>query len=117
MLSSCFGSCFGGDDGDDLLWHMDLKPHATGEYSVAVVQANSLLEDQGQVFTTPSATYVGVYDGHGGPQASRFINNNLFPQLQSMYYFLILFYYYERLGSLCFLSVGSNSKTMLVQIF
>ncbi|KAK6798349.1 hypothetical protein RDI58_006051 [Solanum bulbocastanum] len=84
MLSSCFGSCFGGGDGDDLLWHMDLKPHATGDYSVAVVQANSLLEDQGQVFTTPSATYVGVYDGHGGPQASRFINNNLFPQLQNV---------------------------------
>ncbi|KAL3346381.1 hypothetical protein AABB24_025030 [Solanum stoloniferum] len=84
MLSSCFGSCFGGGDGDDLLWHMDLKPHATGDYSVAVVQANSLLEDQGQVFTTPSATYVGVYDGHGGPQASRFINNNLFPQLQKL---------------------------------
>lgn len=84
MLSSCFGSCFGGGDGDSLLWHMDLKPHATGDYSVAVVQANSLLEDQGQVFTTPSATYVGVYDGHGGPQASRFINNNLFPHLQKL---------------------------------
>ncbi|XP_049383851.1 probable protein phosphatase 2C 78 [Solanum stenotomum] len=84
MLSSWFGSCFSGGDGDDLLWHMDLKPHATGDYSVAVVQANSLLEDQGQVFTTPGATYVGVYDGHGGPQASRFINNNLFPQLQKL---------------------------------
>ncbi|KAK4367807.1 hypothetical protein RND71_011599 [Anisodus tanguticus] len=84
MFSSCFGSCFGGDDGDSLLWHMDLKQHATGDYSVAVVQANSLLEDQAQVFTTPAATYVGVYDGHGGPQASRFINNNLFPQLQKL---------------------------------
>ncbi|KAF3640568.1 putative protein phosphatase 2C 34 [Capsicum annuum] len=84
MLRSCFGSCFGGGGGDGLLWHMDLKQHATGEYSVAVVQANSLLEDQGQVLTTPSATYVGVYDGHGGPQASRFINNNLFPQLQKL---------------------------------
>ncbi|KAJ8567320.1 hypothetical protein K7X08_019528 [Anisodus acutangulus] len=84
MFSSCFGSCFGGGDGDSLLWHMDLKQHATGDYSVAVVQANSLLEDQAQVFTTPSATYVGVYDGHGGPQASRFINNNLFPQLQRL---------------------------------
>jgi pyruvate dehydrogenase phosphatase len=57
---------------------MDLKPHASGDYSIAVVQANSSLEDQGQVFTSPSATYVGVYDGHGGPEASRFINNNLF---------------------------------------
>ncbi|KAJ6378490.1 hypothetical protein OIU78_028681 [Salix suchowensis] len=43
--------------------------------------ANSLLEDQGQVFTSPSATYVGVYDGHGGPEASRFLTSHLFPFL------------------------------------
>lgn len=45
---------------------------------MAVVQANSNLEDQSQVFTSPSATYVGVYDGHGGPDASRFVNKYLF---------------------------------------
>jgi pyruvate dehydrogenase phosphatase len=60
---------------------MDLKPHASGDYSIAVVQANSNLEDQGQVFTSPSATYIGVYDGHGGPDASRFITNHLFPYI------------------------------------
>ncbi|KAK3017813.1 hypothetical protein RJ639_003670 [Escallonia herrerae] len=68
MLESCYRPlerCFGGGGGGDcLLWHMDLKPHASGDYSIAVVQANSSLEDQGQVFTSPSATYVGVYDGH-----------------------------------------------------
>ncbi|XP_059623975.1 probable protein phosphatase 2C 63 [Cornus florida] len=77
-LERCFG---GGGGGDGLLWHMDLKPHASGDYSIAVVQANSSLEDQGQVFTSPSATYVGVYDGHGGPEASRFITSHLFPYL------------------------------------
>ncbi|XP_050367072.1 probable protein phosphatase 2C 63 [Argentina anserina] len=77
----CCGLRIGGSGGDGLLWHTDLKPHASGDYSIAVVQANSKLEDQGQVFTSPSATYVGVYDGHGGPEASRFVNNNLFPYL------------------------------------
>ncbi|KAK3032895.1 hypothetical protein RJ639_034943 [Escallonia herrerae] len=52
MLESCYRPlerCFGGGGGGDgLLWHMDLKPHASGDYSIAVVQANSLLEDQGQ---------------------------------------------------------------------
>ncbi|XP_052192716.1 probable protein phosphatase 2C 63 [Diospyros lotus] len=70
-----------GRSGDGLLWHMDLKPHASGDFSIAVVQANSNLEDQSQVFTSPSATFVGVYDGHGGPEASRFVNRHLFPYL------------------------------------
>ncbi|XWS33527.1 hypothetical protein CRYUN_Cryun22dG0090900 [Craigia yunnanensis] len=78
-LEKCFGG--GGGGGDELLWHVDLKPHTSGDYSIAVVQANSSLEDQGQVFTSPSATYVGVYDGHGGPEASRFITHHLFPFL------------------------------------
>ncbi|CAN1815132.1 Probable protein phosphatase 2C 63 [Linum perenne] len=42
-----------------------------------MVQANSSLEDQGQVYTSPSATYIGVYDGHGGPEAARFVSRRL----------------------------------------
>ncbi|XP_020230396.1 probable protein phosphatase 2C 63 isoform X1 [Cajanus cajan] len=78
-LEMCFG---GGSNDDSLLWHTDLKPHASGNYSIAVVQANSSLEDQAQVFTSPSQTFVGVYDGHGGPEASRFITNHLFTFLR-----------------------------------
>ncbi|EXB76665.1 putative protein phosphatase 2C 63 [Morus notabilis] len=78
----CGGSGGGGGGGDGLLWHTDLKSHAAGDYSIAVAQANSSLEDQSQVFTSPSAIYVGVYDGHGGPEASRFVNKHLFPYLQ-----------------------------------
>ncbi|XP_009804465.1 probable protein phosphatase 2C 63 [Nicotiana sylvestris] len=84
MMRSCcrpLERCFGRRNGDGLLWHMDLKPHASGDFSIAVVQANSSLEDQSQVFTSPSATYVGVYDGHGGPEASRFVNRHLFTYL------------------------------------
>uniref|UniRef100_A0A1D1XK88 protein-serine/threonine phosphatase n=1 Tax=Anthurium amnicola TaxID=1678845 RepID=A0A1D1XK88_9ARAE len=81
-LERCLGwRCGGAGGGDVLLWHVDLKPHASGDFSVAVVQANQSLEDQAQVWTSPSATYFGVYDGHGGPEASRFINNRLFPYL------------------------------------
>ncbi|KAE9611704.1 hypothetical protein Lal_00011875 [Lupinus albus] len=81
-LRRCFpGGGGGGGGGDGLLWHSELKPHASGEFSIAVAQANYSLEDQSQVFTSPSATYIGVYDGHGGPEASRFINRHLFSYL------------------------------------
>ncbi|XP_065874112.1 probable protein phosphatase 2C 78 [Euphorbia lathyris] len=82
MFTGPIERCFGGrNGGDGLLWNMDLKPYASGDYSIAVVQANSSLEDQAQVFASPSATFFGVYDGHGGPEASRFIADNLFPFL------------------------------------
>ncbi|KDP32039.1 hypothetical protein JCGZ_12500 [Jatropha curcas] len=84
MFTRPLERCFGGGDGGGGLWHIDLKPYALGDYSIAVVQANSSLEDQGQVFTSPSATYVGVYDGHGGPEASRFIADNLFPFIHDL---------------------------------
>ncbi|XP_042009266.1 probable protein phosphatase 2C 63 [Salvia splendens] len=79
MLRSC---CLRRRIGDGLLWHSALKPHASGEFSIAVVQANSNLEDQSQVYDAEFATYVGVYDGHGGPVASRFVNHHLFLHLQ-----------------------------------
>ncbi|KAJ3706018.1 hypothetical protein LUZ61_009723 [Rhynchospora tenuis] len=78
-LERCIGTRLGG--GDVLMWQAELKPHATGDFSIAVVQANNSLEDQGQVVTSPSATFVGVYDGHGGPEASRFVSSRLFPHL------------------------------------
>ncbi|XP_024311885.1 probable protein phosphatase 2C 43 isoform X2 [Brachypodium distachyon] len=62
---------------DDLLWSRDLARHAAGEFSFAVVQANEVLEDHSQVETGAAATFVGVYDGHGGAEASRFISNHL----------------------------------------
>jgi pyruvate dehydrogenase phosphatase len=74
----------GGDNGrvaDDLLWSRDLGRHAAGEFSFAVAQANEVLEDHSQVETGAAATFVGVYDGHGGAEASRFISGHLFAHL------------------------------------
>ncbi|KAI4381797.1 hypothetical protein MLD38_007836 [Melastoma candidum] len=75
---------------DGLLWYKDTGQHSGGEFSMAVVQANNLLEDQSQVESGalsfldsgPQGTFVGVYDGHGGPETSRFINDNLFQNLK-----------------------------------
>ncbi|XP_072978848.1 probable protein phosphatase 2C 60 [Typha angustifolia] len=75
---------------DGLLWYKDTGQHMNGEFSMAVVQANNLLEDQSQIESGPLSsldsgpcgTFVGVYDGHGGPEASRYINDNLFHHLK-----------------------------------
>lgn len=70
--------------GDDaLLWSKDLEKHSHGEYSFAVVQANTVIEDHSQVETGKNATFIGVYDGHGGPEASKYISDHLFNHLRS----------------------------------
>lgn len=76
---------------DGLLWYKDTGQHLNGDFSMAVVQANSLLEDQSQIESGPLSsvdggpcgTFVGVYDGHGGPETSRYINQHLFDHLKS----------------------------------
>ncbi|CAH9079238.1 unnamed protein product [Cuscuta epithymum] len=75
---------------DGLLWYKDTGQHISGDFSMAVVQANNLLEDQSQLESGclstheagPFGTFVGVYDGHGGPETSRFINQHLFQHLK-----------------------------------
>ncbi|KAJ4964197.1 hypothetical protein NE237_024136 [Protea cynaroides] len=75
---------------DGLLWYKDTGQHLNGEFSMAVVQANNLLEDQSQIESGPLSslesgpygTFVGIYDGHGGPETSRYINNHLFHNLK-----------------------------------
>ncbi|KAL0333328.1 UNVERIFIED_CONTAM: putative protein phosphatase 2C 60 [Sesamum angustifolium] len=78
------GSRRGGDAKgrfDGLLWHKDLGHHVGGEFSMAVIQANNLLEDYSQLESGPLSlldsgpcgTFIGVYDGHGGPETSRSI--------------------------------------------
>lgn len=68
---------------DPLLWSKDIGRHSVGEYSFAVAQANEPIEDHSQVETGRGATFVGVYDGHGGPDAARFVSDHLFLHLIS----------------------------------
>lgn len=75
---------------EGLLWYKDTGKHINGEFSMAVVQANNLLEDQSQIESGclsfldsgPYGTFVGIYDGHGGPETSRYINDHLFHHLK-----------------------------------
>lgn len=98
MVRSCWKPSVEGEDEDlnngrfdGLLWYKDLGNHVYGEFSMAVVQANSSLEDQSQLesgplssnLLGPQGTFIGVYDGHGGTEASQFVTDNLFFNLKS----------------------------------
>lgn len=100
IMSPCFKPSVQGDNlskagdangrVDGLLWYKDSGRHVNGDFSMAVVQANNLLEDQSQlesgpmstVESGPQGTFVGIYDGHGGPEASRFVNEHLFKHIK-----------------------------------
>ncbi|KAI3687927.1 hypothetical protein L1987_81632 [Smallanthus sonchifolius] len=100
MVKPCWKASVEGDDKpsdqigrtDGLLWYKDLGSHVSGEFSMAVIQANNLLEDQSQVESGPLSslnsgpygTFIGVYDGHGGLETSRFVNENLFANLKKI---------------------------------
>ena len=93
MFSSCFSpaelynsGCNGAEDKkDSFMWHKDLVQPSIGDFSIAVVQANQILEDQSQVKVGPYGTFIGVYDGHGGPEASQFITHHMFPNIECKY--------------------------------
>ncbi|KAL9351587.1 hypothetical protein Peur_054267 [Populus x canadensis] len=78
---------------EGLLWYKDSGQHVNGEFSMAVIQANNLLEDYSQlesgpmssVDPGPQGTFVGVYDGHGGPEAARFVNERLFENIKTIH--------------------------------
>lgn len=93
LLSACFAPAAAGGDGgggggggggaeegrrEGLVWYKDIGRCAGGEFSMGVAQANQVLEDQSQVESGPFGTFVGVYDGHGGPDAARYVCDHLF---------------------------------------
>ncbi|KAI4968488.1 hypothetical protein ZWY2020_045818 [Hordeum vulgare] len=75
---------------EGLLWYRAAGRHACGDFSMVVVQANQLLEDASPLeagpliaIDGPYNTFVGIYNGHGGPETARFIADNLFHHLKS----------------------------------
>ncbi|CAM8943674.1 unnamed protein product [Rhodiola kirilowii] len=93
-IAACFGPCSSGvaEESDqeteanlhnDLLWHKDYGQCGCGHYSMAVLQGNLVIEDQCQFESFGQfGTFVGIYDGHNGPDAARFVFDHIFQIFQ-----------------------------------
>ncbi|XP_078446858.1 protein phosphatase 2C family protein [Wolffia australiana] len=89
LLSLCWRSPVGATNGGDvssaagreeidgLLRFRDVGKYGFGDFSMAVVQGNQVLEDQCRIESGPFGAFVGVYDGHGGPEAARYACDHL----------------------------------------
>lgn len=86
VIGSSFSGGGGREGKDGLLWFRDVGKYGSGDFSMAVVQANQVLEDQCQFESGPLGTFVGIYDGHGGPDASRYICDHLFRHFKGSSY-------------------------------
>lgn len=82
VIGSGFGGSGAREGKDGLLWFRDVGKYGSGDFSMAVVQANQVLEDQSQIESGPLGTFVGIYDGHGGPDASQYVCDHLFRHFQ-----------------------------------
>ncbi|GJP41784.1 hypothetical protein CLOM_g1430 [Closterium sp. NIES-68] len=63
---------------DRAIWNCPGGRHISGDFSMAVCQANTILEDFSIVQSGKFGTFVGVFDGHGGAQAASFLNDNMY---------------------------------------
>ncbi|PIA53328.1 hypothetical protein AQUCO_00900122v1, partial [Aquilegia coerulea] len=73
------------EEEDSLIWEKELEPYHLGEFSIAVVQGNSILEDHSLVESGPDGIFVGVYDGHAGPEASVYVADHLYLNFSRLY--------------------------------
>ena len=83
-VSSCWG--YGRSNGEgELLTAQDIGKHRYGEFSMASIQANQQNEDSFHIESYPpfGGLFVGIFDGHGGYEASQFIKTHLFSHLTS----------------------------------
>ncbi|KAL5146396.1 Signal peptide peptidase-like 2 [Glycine soja] len=62
---------------EDLLWFRDIGKFAVGDFSMAVIESGGF------------STFIDVYDGHGGPDCSRYVCDNLFHNLQELLYKMV----------------------------
>ncbi|KAK2357788.1 Protein phosphatase 2C family protein [Trifolium repens] len=69
------------ENDDTRAWFTELERHHMGQFSMAAYQANSIMEDYSQVEVGDNCLFVGIYDGHDGTNAAKFISHHILEEL------------------------------------
>lgn len=64
------------------IWHRTLEFTPLGPFSLAMYEANYIMEDTVQVDASHGAVFIGVHDGHGGSEAAEFLRDSLYNNLK-----------------------------------
>ncbi|GJP71887.1 hypothetical protein CLOP_g2681 [Closterium sp. NIES-67] len=67
------------------VWHRALDSTPYGQFSLAMYEANYVMEDTAEVEGSSSGVYIGVHDGHGGTETSEFLKENLYFNLKAQF--------------------------------
>jgi serine/threonine protein phosphatase PrpC len=77
------------ENDDTRAWFTELERHHMGQFSMAAYQANSIMEDYSQVEVGDNNLFVGIYDGHDGTNAAKFISHHILEELSCEFLFSI----------------------------
>lgn len=67
------------------VWYKALEWTAFGHFSLAMYEANYVMEDTGEVEASSSGVYIGVHDGHGGVEVAEYLKDNLYRNLTDQF--------------------------------
>ncbi|CAI6005863.1 unnamed protein product [Closterium sp. NIES-65] len=64
------------------VWHRALDSTGLGQLSLAMYEANYVMEDAVEVEAGSGGVYIGVHDGHGGSETAEFLRHTLYNNLK-----------------------------------
>ncbi|CAI5946804.1 unnamed protein product [Closterium sp. NIES-65] len=65
------------------VWHKALEGTHLGRFSLAMYEANYIMEDTVEVQSSSRGVFIGIHDGHNGSEAAEFLRETLYNNIMS----------------------------------
>ncbi|CAI7924460.1 unnamed protein product, partial [Closterium sp. NIES-53] len=65
------------------VWHKALESTHLGRFSLAMYEANYIMEDTVEVQSSSRGVFIGIHDGHNGSEAAEFLRETLYSNIMS----------------------------------